>query len=137
MRNPTAKSGITMALSDKKQVGRVALKGFFGITADWGISSEQKRLLLGDIPEATFYKYQKLPELTLSKDMITRISYVMGIHKALRIIFPTKKRACAWLKKENHAEPFGGKTAVEFMAQGDMSTLFRVRQYLDAWRGGI
>lgn len=120
-----------------EHLGKVALCGFFGITRDWGLSGKQQRMLLGDMPESTFYKYQKLPEVKLSKDILERISYIMGIHKALRIIFHDKNRACEWIKKPNNAIPFGGKSAIELMTEGGLVDLFHVRRYLDAWRGGI
>lgn len=120
-----------------ERLGKVALQGFFGITRDWGLSNKQQRKLLGDMAESTFHKYQKLPEIKINKDILDRISYIMGIHKALRIIFHEKSSACAWVKKPNTAVPFGGKSAIDFMAEGELVDLFRVRRYLDAWRGGI
>jgi hypothetical protein len=113
--------------------GYVALKGFFKITQDWGLSNPQQRNLLGDIPEQTFYKYKKLPEVKLSRDLLERISLVMGIRKALMIMFPTKEQADAWINKANR--DFGNSSALEVMLAGSITDLQRVRHYLDAWRG--
>lgn len=113
--------------------GYVALKGFFKITQDWGLNNQQQRNLLGDIPEQTFYKYKKLPKVKLGRDLLERISFVMGIRKALMILFPTKEQADAWINKANR--DFGNSSALDAMLAGSITDLERVRRYLDAWRG--
>ncbi|HEX4969969.1 MAG TPA: MbcA/ParS/Xre antitoxin family protein, partial [Steroidobacteraceae bacterium] len=71
----------------------------------------------------------------LSADTVERISYVMGIYKALRILLPTAEAAHAWIKKPNSAYAFAGKTALERMLGGRVVDLADVRRYLDAERG--
>ena len=68
--------------------------------------------------------------------MLERISYVLGIHKALEILFPDPVRADAWVRRPNDAPLFGGRSALERMLGGNVSDLYVVRQYLDAQRGG-
>ncbi len=58
----------------------------------------------------------------------------MGIHKALRIIFREPTRGYAWIKAANAA--FGGASAMDVMLHGELTDLMRVRNYLDAERGG-
>ncbi len=118
---------------DSGFTGYVALKGFFKITDDWGLSNAEQRVLLGSLPEQTYYKYKKLPQVKLNRDLLERISYVMGIRKALTILFPTKDQADAWVRKDNR--DFGGTSALDAMLCGSASDLYRVRRYLDAWRG--
>jgi uncharacterized protein (DUF2384 family) len=113
--------------------GHVALKGFFKITGDWGLSNSQQQILLGGIPDPTFFKYKKEPMVKLSKDLLERISFVMGIRKALLILFPTKQQADAWIEKANR--DFGDTSALDAMLGGSITDLYRVRRYLDAWRG--
>lgn len=115
--------------------GRVALKGFFAITGRWGLDPEQARSLLGGIGKTTFYKYRALPEVVLNRDTLERISYVLGIHKALRMLFPDEARAAAWVQKPNAAAPFNGHSALDWMLQGRVVDLSDVRRYLDAQRG--
>ena len=71
----------------------------------------------------------------LSGDTLERISYVMGIYKALRILLPTSEAAHAWVKKPNTAQGFGGKSALDRMLAGRVVDLADVRRYLDAERG--
>ena len=118
-----------------KKTGQVALKGFFKIASEWGLKAQQQRVLLGDIPTSTYNKYKKLPPIALPKDMLDRISYVMGIYKALRILFPTHDQAVNWVSKSNTAYPFNGRSALSFMLDGHLTDLADVRRYLDWQRG--
>ena len=112
----------------------VALKAFFGITAKWGLSSEQERTLLG-ISKATFYRWKHQMDGTLTADIIERISYILGIYKALRILLPSEKAADEWIHQPNSAHPFGGHSALEKLLKGHVVDLADVRRYLDAERG--
>lgn len=112
----------------------VALKAFFGITHKWGLTGEQERSLLA-IPKATFYRWKHHLDGSLSSDTLERISYVLGIYKALRILLPNEKAANQWIHKPNAAPLFGGKTALEKLMKGHVLDLADVRRYLDAERG--
>ena len=58
---------------------------------------------------------------------------LMGVHKALRIVFHEPQRGYDWIKAANAA--FGGRSALDVMLDGDLTDLMRVRRYLDAERG--
>jgi len=84
--------------------GRVALKSFFNIMEKWQCSAADQRVLLGGIGTTTYHKYRKLPEVRLPNDTLERISYVMGIHKALRILFSNKpEMAHEWVRRHSMA----------------------------------
>jgi uncharacterized protein (DUF2384 family) len=112
----------------------IALKAFFGITQKWKLSSEQERVLLG-IPKATFYRWKQQKDGALSQDTLERISYVLGIYKALRILLPTERMAHEWIYKANQAPLFSGNTALDKLLKGQVVDLADVRRYLDAERG--
>jgi Protein of unknown function (DUF2384) len=118
-----------------EELGSTALTAFFNITAAWGLSAEEERTLLGAPPRSTFFKWKSERSARLSADTIERISYVMGIYKALRILLPTAESAHAWVRKPNTAQGFGGKSALERMLAGRVIDLADVRRYLDAERG--
>jgi hypothetical protein len=112
-----------------------ALRAFFNLAERWKLRVADQRKLLGDPPESTFYKWKRERDGALSRDTLERVSYLLGIFKALAILFPQPDRADAWLRKPNDAPTFGGKSALERMLSGNVSDLFVVRQYLDAQRG--
>ena len=72
----------------------------------------------------------------LKRDTLERLSYLLGIYKALQILLPAAAAADAWVKKPNSAPLFGGRSALDRMLGGNVADLVAVRQYLDARRGG-
>jgi hypothetical protein len=117
------------------ELGSTALTAFFNICTAWGLSAEEERVLLGSPPRSTFFKWKSERNAKLTADTLERISYVMGVYKALRILLPTPEAAHAWIKKPNSARGFGGKSALERMLAGRVIDLADVRRYLDAERG--
>jgi hypothetical protein len=131
-------SGIAIlgAKVDPKTASGPALRTFFKIAEVWDLSEEERMTLLGVQARSTFYKYKKDLDGRLSLDTLERISYLVGIFKALNILLPDESAADRWIKKPNAAPIFGGKSALSRMLSGRVSDLFVVRQYLDAQRGG-
>ncbi|MFV0644187.1 MAG: antitoxin Xre-like helix-turn-helix domain-containing protein [Sphingomonadaceae bacterium] len=99
----------------------------------WGVNDQQAATLL-DLPLRTFRRWKADGPGRISRDMRARLSNLMGVHKALRIIFRQPARAYAWIGKENAV--FSGQSALEIMLRGDLTDIMRVRHYLDAERGG-
>lgn len=116
-------------------MGGPALRAYFAIARAWGLKNAEARRLLGDPPESTWYKWKKQQDGSPGRDVLERISYVLGIFKALQVLFPDPTRADAWLRKPNAALPFGGGSALDRMLSGNVADLFVVRSYLDAQRG--
>ena len=121
---------------EPEQLGSAALTAFFNIAAAWGLTADDERVLLGSPPRSTFFKWKSERSSKLSQDTLERISYVMGIYKALHILLPTSEAADAWIKKPNEASVTNGKSALERMRGGKVIDLADVRRYLDAERGG-
>ena len=113
-----------------------ALRTFFRIVADWQLSAQNARVLLGNPPESTFYKWKSGQVGQIGRDVLERISYVLGIYKALQILLPNSSSADGWTKRPNAAPVFGGRSALDLMLSGNVADLYLVRQYLDAERGG-
>jgi len=99
----------------------------------WGVTDEQAAILL-DLPKRTFARWKAGGIGRLGRDGKARLSNLMGIHKALRIVFREPARGYAWIKAPNAA--FGGRSALDVMLGGELTDLMRVRRYLDAERGG-
>lgn len=121
---------------DRKGLSGPALRTFFRIAELWGLSPDEQMTLLGVTARSTFFKWKKDADVILPKDTLERISYVLGIYKALQILLPDEKAADAWVKRANAAPLFSGRSALDRMLSGQVADLFVVRQYLDAQRGG-
>lgn len=122
------------ALSDQELSGP-ALRAFFSITDKWDLDDAERMSLLGEPGRTTFYKWKQAKHGALSRDTLERISYVLGIYKALHLIFSDDDAADGWIKRANTAPLFGGRSALAHMLSGHVADLYVVRQYLDAERG--
>ena len=119
-----------------EHLGATALSAFFNIATAWNLSADDERTLLGSPPRSTFFKWKSERASRLPQDTLERISYVMGIYKALHILLPTPEAADAWVKKPNSASITNGKSALERMRGGRVVDLADVRRYFEAERGG-
>jgi hypothetical protein len=99
----------------------------------WGVGDDQAAMLL-DLPRRTFARWKAEGPGRIGRDGKARLSNLLGIHKALRIVFREPARGYAWIKAANAA--FGGRSALDVMLGGELTDLMRVRRYLDAERGG-
>lgn len=98
----------------------------------WNVADSDAATLL-DLPPRTFARWKAGTTGRIGRDQKARLSNLMGIHKALRIIFREPERSYAWVRLPNAA--FGGRTALDVMLGGELTDLMRVRHYLDAERG--
>lgn len=98
----------------------------------WGVSDEEAAVLL-DQPVRSYRRWKAGEIGRIDRDGAARLSNLMGIHKALRLIFREPQRGYAWVKAGNDA--FGGRSALAVMLGGELTDLMRVRRYLDAERG--
>jgi len=120
----------------RRRISGPALRTFFNISAAWQLSTAEQRALLGWPAESTFFKYKASQSVTLPYDMLLRISLVLGIYKALHILYPDPALADRWVRLPNSNPLFGGRPALTFMTEGDMDGLYQVRRLLDGRRGG-
>jgi len=111
----------------------IGLRALFQIFESWAVPPKDALVLLGQPPRSTFYKWQSGQIGTLPSDTVRRISYLLGIYKALQLLFTDPNQADRWIREPNRA--FGGQSALERMLGGDVTDLAIVRAYLDAARG--
>jgi hypothetical protein len=128
---PDPSSAGAVELSPEKVAA--AMRAFFRITALWGLSNEQAQVLLGRPARSTFYKWKRGRVSGVPHDTVRRLSYLLGIYKALQILLKSPAQADAWVRRPNVA--FGGGSAFERMLGGDVTDLAAVRRYLDSVRG--
>ena len=136
----TAPRPAPAAPPDPETLGGPALRTFFRIAQLWELTAAEQMRLLGDPPRSTFYKWREASVAGQSpripRDVLERLSYLLGIWKALQILFPDAARADAWVRRPNEAPLFGGRTALERMLSGNVADLYVVRRYLDGERAG-
>jgi hypothetical protein len=124
------------ARAERERLSQSALKGFFKLTAAWQVRDDDARELLGGLSSSSFYEWKKNPDRVLEVDRITRISYLLGIYKALHILYGDKL-ADEWIMLPNKNPVFAGRTPLSYMLAGGLLSMQTVRKLLDARRGGL
>jgi hypothetical protein len=115
--------------------GGAGLRAFTKIAELWHLSRPEQLALLGIGSRSTYFKWRKEAQPKLPRDTLERLSYLLGIYKALQLLLPDDHAADEWVRRPNNAPLFGGKSALERMLSGNVADLYTVRQYLDAQRG--
>src|SRR5277367_5264961 len=119
----------------RKRLSPAAVKGFLRIMERWGVKDPEARQLLGGISTGSYYNWKRQPERILDQDALTRISLLVGIFKALNILY-SEQLADAWVTLPNKNPMFRGATPLSYMIQRGQPGMVHVRQLLDARRGG-
>jgi Antitoxin Xre-like helix-turn-helix domain/Antitoxin Xre/MbcA/ParS C-terminal toxin-binding domain len=112
-----------------------AISAFFKLADCWQLRDEDARLLLGGVSNGVFYELKRRRKKRLDQDKLARISLLIGTFKALNILY-SRKLADAWVNLPNSNPMFEGKAPLAYMIRGGVPALVRVRQLLDARRGG-
>lgn len=99
----------------------------------WELTDDQAATLI-DLPVRTYRRWKAGDLGRMDRDQRARLSNIMGIHKALRLIFREPQRGHAWMQAPNAA--YGDRSALAVMLGGELTDIMRVRRYLDAERGG-
>ncbi|MFZ1131416.1 MAG: antitoxin Xre/MbcA/ParS toxin-binding domain-containing protein [Terriglobales bacterium] len=125
----------------QEDLSPVAVRAFFRLGSHWKLRDEDARVLIGGISNGSFYQLKRSAakasdRKTLDQDKLTRISLLVCIFKALNILYSTKL-ADAWVKLPNSNPIFRGQTPLNYMLKGGVPSMLRVRQLLDARRGGL
>jgi len=125
-------------LSKKENRSRLspsAIRGVLRVAAHWKLRDEDTRALLGGMSSGSFYTLKSGAAKSLDEDQLTRVSLLIGIYKALNILY-SEKLADAWMTLPNTNPMFGGDSPLAYLRKGGIPALLRVRQLLDARRGG-
>jgi hypothetical protein len=113
------------------------LPAIFAIFSQWRLTGAQQMTLLGLSNEKTLYNWKNQPEKAkLTRDLLERASYILGIYKSLQILLPDQVLADQWLATPNDNPLFNGAAPLDRLLAGQVVDLAVVRNFLDAERGG-
>lgn len=106
-------------------------------TADlWSLRNADAAALF-DVPIATWNRMKAgRYRGTLDRDKTMRASLIIGIFKGLRLLF-NGPLEYGWPALRNSGPLYEGRTPVEFMVAGGIPAMMRVRDHVDAMRGGL
>ncbi|WP_423175221.1 MbcA/ParS/Xre antitoxin family protein [Stenotrophomonas maltophilia] len=109
-----------------------ALLAFTQVATAWSLTRVEQSAILGQPVEAAFAVLKTGVVDDLWPETLERVSYLIGIYRALRTIFPNQQQADSWVRRPNTAAPFRGTNALALMCSGRLGGLATVRQYLEA-----
>jgi hypothetical protein len=120
----------------RKRLSPAGIKAFLRIMDRWGIKDQDARDLFGGVSSGSFYGLKKEPRRrVLDQDTLTRISLLIGMFKALNILY-SRRLADAWMTLPNSNPMFRGSTPLAYILRLGQPGMVEVRQMLDARRGG-
>lgn len=130
--------------ANRERLSPAAIRGLLGIAKRWDLRDADSRALLGGISTGSFYALKRGglksgglkngASKTLDGDQLTRISLLLGINKALNILY-SQRLADAWMGLPNTNPMFGGASPLDYLKRGGIPAFLRVRQLVDARRG--
>jgi len=125
---------------DRARLGGPALRTFRRIADAWDLSERERIAVLGEPGRSTYHQWMRKAQarepVTLPLDTLLRLSGVLGVRKALAILFEDGTRALTWLRGAHRGTVFNGAAPMTFITEGALDGILTVRRYLDAWRGG-
>lgn len=141
LKGPRRLDGSRIAPANRRRLSAPALRIFLAIADLWGLTEEQRLLVLGYPSRSTYHSWCKRARehgaFTLNVDVLTRISAVFGIHQALGILFPQGRLGVEWLRNPHNEVVFGGHPPLDLITSGSQDGLLSVRRFLDGARGGL
>lgn len=102
----------------------------------WRLSAVDQATLLGlsANSRSSVARYRRGEPLADSPDLLARAGHLLGIHKALRILFPHDlDLVYRWVSAPNRR--FGGEAPLAIMRRHGYEGILAVRRYLDFERG--
>ena len=125
------------AREERARLSPSALKAFFNLIDRWHVRDQEARRLLGGVSNGPYYEMKKNPEgRVLDADKLVRISFLIGIFKALNILH-REALADEWVRLPNTNRIFGEATPLAYMMKGGVPAMQTVRRLLDARREGM
>jgi uncharacterized protein (DUF2384 family) len=118
----------------RKRLSRPAIEAFFRIVEKWELKSQDAMALLGGTSHGRYYELKKNRRGALTQDELTRVSLLIGIFKALNILF-RQKLANQWVSRPNTNTMFSNAPPLATLRAG-IPGMISVRRLLDSRRGG-
>lgn len=114
----------------------VIVKAVVRAAKAWNLSNAEAAALF-DVPSATWSRMKAgTYKGVLDQDKVTRASLLIGLFKGLRLLF-NGPLTHGWPKTANAGPGFNGKSPFQIMSEGGIPAMMKVRQHIDALRGGV
>jgi hypothetical protein len=127
--------GIVQPVAEADKIAAI-VKAVVRAADAWDLSNVEAAALF-DVPSATWSRMKSgAYKGVLDQDKVTRASLLIGLFKGLRLLF-NGPLTYGWPKTANFGSGFNGKSPVQVMREGGIPAMMKVRQHIDALRGGV
>ena len=122
--------------TDDKEVRSTGLKAALSILEKWSLTNNQMMQILG-LKKSQFFKAKANPSsLSISNDLLERISLILNIHGVLRTVFTNPELVYGFMTRKNNNQFFNGRSPIEIIEGGNFGSLYDVYHRINALRGG-
>ncbi len=120
-----------------KSTAATGLRAAVAILDKWGATGEQGEAILR-VSHSTYARAKRkdgLQSINLDRDQLSRVSFILNIHAALRTLFDNPENVYGFMRMANDNEFFFGRSPLEVMSSGDMVAVYETFRRIDALRG--
>lgn len=120
---------------ETKALSRIGFKAADNILSSWGCTNQQSQNIL-KLSKSSYHKFKATPEtIKLSDDQLERVSYILNMHQALRLVFSNPANISNFMGMKNNNDYFAGRSPLEIIESGKFGDLYEVARRVDALRG--
>lgn len=125
------------AVTPDKTAFATGLRTAVAILDKWGATGEQGEAILR-VSHSTYARAKRkdgLASISLDRDQLTRVSFVLNIHAALRTIFDNPDNLYGFMRMPNDNAFFLGRSPLDVMGGGDIVAVYETFRRIDVLRG--
>jgi hypothetical protein len=115
----------SLTRKDSVIVARVAMR----ILRNWHVPDGDACTILG-VDRARYNRWKSGRFGRIPTPIAPRLTLLIRIHLRLRLMFTDPTRGPAWMSRPN--DTFAGSTPIALIANGEMESLLRLQDYLEA-----
>ncbi|SDS23274.1 Protein of unknown function [Halopseudomonas xinjiangensis] len=126
----------SLAAPEIKSTAAAGLRTAVTILDKWGATGEQGEAILR-VSHSTYARAKRkdgLQSINLDRDQLTRVSFVLNMHAALRVVFDNPENLYGFMRMPNHNAFFYGRSPLEVMGSGDFVAVYETFRRIDALR---
>jgi hypothetical protein len=124
---------------NRKRLSGPGMRTFVRIAAEWALSTDEQARMLAAESADTYSdwvnKANSRRDLVLPVTALARISAVLGIYRALYVLFDDRQTRLAWLESPHDAPWCRGQIPKAVLMTGDLGLMLAVRNHLDQLLG--
>lgn len=117
-------------MADWEELIAPALRTYFRLTEEWGLSDQEQSSLLGEPEDANMVLWRQGAVEDVGSEALERISLLLGIYRALHTIFNDQNQANSWPMRNHLSGDWAGTTALAHMLSDGIPGLRRVHAHL-------